>query len=68
MKYRVGFESGTGQEHVVEVDASNDQEALDTATAKYDPLHLAVNSRIVGPDDEPKGAFFNRSFVITVKK
>jgi len=68
MKYRVGFESGAGEERVVEVDASNDQEALETATAKYDPLHLAVSQRIVGPEEEAKGSYFNRSFVITVKK
>jgi hypothetical protein len=67
MKYRVALEGATG-EHVVDVEASSDQDAIETATAKYDPLHLAQNSRVLQPEEEAKGSYFNRSFVITVKK
>lgn len=65
MTYRVAFEGASGEEHTVEVDASSGDEAVATAKAQYDPLHLAQSCRVL---EEPKGSYFNRSFVITPSK
>jgi hypothetical protein len=63
MSYRVALESAAGEEHVVDVDATTDEEALEAARAKYDPLHLAKSHRVV-PHESLKGSFLNRNFVI----
>jgi hypothetical protein len=63
MSYRVALESATGEQHVVDVDASTDEEALEAAKAKYDPLNLAKSYQVV-PHETLKGSFLNRNFVI----
>ena len=61
--HRVVFESAAGEERVVEVEATTEEEALEAATTQYDPLHLARSQRVVH-EETIKGSFLNRNFVI----